>query len=97
MHYLFRFQLFYSLHRLGGQGILLGYLNTFVHAVMYTYYLLSIWMPEIKQSKSTKKNITRLQMVSILEFMNFSGEFSPFCLKCVYNLLETLEPISFIY
>lgn len=47
----------------GGQGVLLGYLNTFVHAVMYTYYLLSIWMPQVKSSKFIKRNITRLQMV----------------------------------
>ncbi|XP_031638604.1 elongation of very long chain fatty acids protein 7-like [Contarinia nasturtii] len=47
----------------GGQGILLGYLNTLVHAVMYTYYLLTIWKPEIKSSKTTKKNITRMQMI----------------------------------
>lgn len=53
----------HSLFPIGGQGILLGYLNTFVHAVMYTYYLLSIWKPEIKSSISIKKNITRLQMV----------------------------------
>lgn len=48
---------------LGGQGIMLGYLNTFVHAVMYTYYLLSIWMPQVKSSNLIKQNITRLQMV----------------------------------
>lgn len=47
----------------GGQGVLLGYLNTFVHAVMYTYYLLSIWMPQVKSSSLIKRNITRLQMV----------------------------------
>lgn len=46
-----------------GQGIMLGYLNSLVHAVMYTYYLLSIWMPSVKTSKLIKRNITRLQMV----------------------------------
>lgn len=48
----------------GGQGILLGYLNSFVHAVMYLYYLLSIWMPQVKSSSLIKQNITRLQMVN---------------------------------
>lgn len=32
---------------------------------MYTYYLLTIWMPEIKSSIEVKKNITRLQMVNL--------------------------------
>lgn len=36
---------------------------------MYTYYLLSIWKPEIKSSKSTKKNITRMQLVINLNFV----------------------------
>lgn len=58
-----------SCFRLGGQGILLGYLNTFVHAVMYTYYLLTIWKPEIKSSISIKKNITRMQIVSEIQLM----------------------------
>lgn len=51
----------------GGQGILLGYLNSLVHAVMYTYYLLSIWMPQVKSSKLIKRNITRMQMVNALK------------------------------
>lgn len=59
---------------LGGQGILLGYLNTFVHAVMYTYYLLSIWKPEIKSSIAIKKNITRMQMVSKIQSMTKSRQ-----------------------
>lgn len=50
---------------------MLGYLNAFVHAVMYTYYLLSIWMPSVKSSKMIKANITRLQMVNQIFFDHF--------------------------
>lgn len=48
----------------GSQGVLFAFLNCFVHAVMYTYYLISICKPKsFKPSIRMKKNITRLQMV----------------------------------
>lgn len=61
---LIKFLRFDSAGPAAGQGIMLGYVNSLVHAVMYTYYLLSIWMPSIKTSKLIKRNITKLQMVS---------------------------------
>lgn len=49
-----------------GQATLFVYLNCFVHAVMYTYYLLSIYKPlGITPSVTMKKSITCLQTVSI--------------------------------
>lgn len=65
IHFLFQF----GLYRIfaGSQGILLAYLNCFVHAVMYTYYLITIYKPMgITPSVAMKKNITRLQMVIAL-------------------------------
>lgn len=50
---------------LGGQAILFVSLNCFVHAVMYTYYLLSVCNSvKIKSNDVFKRNITRLQLVS---------------------------------
>lgn len=50
---------------LAGQATLFVYLNCFVHAVMYTYYLLSVYKPMgITPSVTMKKSITCLQTVS---------------------------------
>lgn len=48
----------------GGQAILLAYVNCFVNAVMYTYYLIAIFRPSLM----LKKNMTRLQIVSFASF-----------------------------
>ncbi|KAL7728071.1 hypothetical protein ACLKA6_017920 [Drosophila palustris] len=50
----------------GGQVLITGYLNVFVHSVMYGYYYLSSQYPLIKQSLWWKKYITILQMVQFL-------------------------------
>lgn len=49
-------------------GIILGLLNTFVHFVMYFYYLYSAWKEE---SVQWKKYVTILQIVSIFNYLNF--------------------------
>ena len=40
--------------------------NTFVHLVMYGYYFLTIWNPDLGKSGALKQNVTRLQIVSCL-------------------------------
>ncbi|XP_034488136.1 elongation of very long chain fatty acids protein F-like [Drosophila innubila] len=50
----------------GGHCVATGYLNVFVHSVMYGYYYLSSQYPLIKQSLWWKKYITILQMVQFL-------------------------------
>lgn len=53
---------------LGGQAILLMFVNCIVHAIMYTYYLLSICKTmRFKPSITMKKNVTRLQIVSFVQ------------------------------
>lgn len=49
----------------GGQGVYLGYINSLVHAFMYTYYLLTAWNKEFKKSIWVKRRITELQLVSV--------------------------------
>jgi GNS1/SUR4 family len=48
----------------GGHATLLGIINSFVHAVMYFYYFMSAYKPEIKKSIFWKKQITHIQMVT---------------------------------
>lgn len=50
----------------GGHSIYVTTINSFVHVVMYTYYLLTAWDPEYKKSVWWKKHITQLQIVRIL-------------------------------
>jgi GNS1/SUR4 family len=48
----------------GGHGTFLGLINTFVHIIMYSYYLLTALGPGVQKYLWWKKHITRLQMVS---------------------------------
>ncbi|XP_050342333.1 elongation of very long chain fatty acids protein 7-like [Nymphalis io] len=49
----------------GGQGILIGYVNALVHAVMYTYYLLAGLGDEYKKYLWWKKYLTILQLLPV--------------------------------
>lgn len=84
----------------GSQGVLFVFLNCFVHAVMYTYYLISIYKPMgFKPSITIKKNITRLQMVSFFRFyfnsMNFSARTISFAFA--FNFLQAQFCLLFIH
>ena len=47
----------------GGHGLLLGMINLYVHGIMYFYYFLTSFKPELKQSIWWKKHITQFQLV----------------------------------
>lgn len=47
----------------GGQPLSLGIINSFVHVIMYGYYFLTHFKPELKQSIWWKKYITQIQMI----------------------------------
>ncbi|CAG4936671.1 unnamed protein product [Colias eurytheme] len=49
----------------GGHGTLVGMINSFVHVVMYSYYLLTVAMPSVKNSLWWKKHITQLQIIQL--------------------------------
>ncbi|CAH0391946.1 unnamed protein product [Bemisia tabaci] len=69
----------------GGHGMSLGLLNNFVHAVMYSYYLLSALRPEYKRSNWMKKKVTQLQMIQFfMLILHFSLPF--FQPNCNYPL-----------
>lgn len=56
----------------GGHSTFFGLLNTFVHIVMYTYYMFSAMGPQYQKYLWWKKYLTTLQMVS--ERFVFFGE-----------------------
>lgn len=55
---------FLSRRFLGGHSTFFGLLNTFVHIVMYSYYLFSALGPQFQKYLWWKKYLTTLQMVS---------------------------------
>lgn len=48
----------------GGNSTFFGFLNTFVHIIMYSYYLVAALGPQYKKYLWWKKYLTLLQMVS---------------------------------
>ncbi|XP_032672912.1 elongation of very long chain fatty acids protein AAEL008004 [Odontomachus brunneus] len=57
----------------GGHGIFIGIINSFVHIIMYSYYLLAALLPQYQQYLWWKKYITTLQM-------------GQFCLAFLHNI-----------
>lgn len=55
---------------------MLGLVNSFIHAIMYGYYLLTTVAPEYKKSIWWKKYITRMQLVSFIYFVG-TAKFRP--------------------
>ncbi|KAI4460630.1 fatty acid acyl transferase-related [Holotrichia oblita] len=53
----------------GGHSTFFGFLNTFVHIIMYTYYMLSAFGPEMHKYLWWKKYLTTLQMVQFVGIM----------------------------
>ncbi|VVC93378.1 unnamed protein product [Leptidea sinapis] len=49
----------------GGHGTLIGMVNSFVHIVMYGYYLLTVIVPSTKNSVWLKKHITQMQIIQL--------------------------------
>lgn len=56
-------------HLLGGHSTFFGLLNTFVHIVMYTYYLLAAMGPKIQPYLWWKKYLTAFQMLQFIAIM----------------------------
>lgn len=48
----------------GGHSTFFGFLNTFVHIIMYSYYMLAALGPHMQKYLWWKKYVTTLQMVS---------------------------------
>ncbi|XP_072940388.1 very long chain fatty acid elongase 7-like [Epargyreus clarus] len=53
----------------GGHGTFIGVVNSFVHIIMYCYYLLSVAIPSIKNMLWAKKLVTQLQILQFFLFV----------------------------
>ncbi|XP_064482566.1 very long chain fatty acid elongase AAEL008004-like [Ornithodoros turicata] len=83
---------FYFLFAPEGQPALGLCMNAFVHVVMYTYYFLSTFGPEVKKYLWWKIYLTRLQ---ILQFVIFIGHMSiPLFVDCGFPKSLCLVPIA---
>lgn len=75
---------------------MLGTINSFVHVIMYGYYFLTSYRPELKNSMWWKKHITQIQLVSeqaVYTCIVFLFVFARSCLCCVYVPRCPLIPI----
>lgn len=52
----------------GGHGTFIGWINSFVHIIMYSYYFLSAFGPQMQKYLWWKKYITNLQMVGLTQW-----------------------------
>lgn len=50
----------------GGHGTLLGVINSFVHIIMYTYYMLAAFGPQMQPYLWWKKYLTSLQLLQFV-------------------------------
>ncbi|KAL4711173.1 hypothetical protein ACJJTC_015282 [Scirpophaga incertulas] len=65
----------------GGEGTILALLNSIVHVVMYTYYLLSGLGPRFQKYLWWKKYVTKLQLIQFVLMLLYCAwtHFSPRC------------------
>ncbi|XP_075970163.1 very long chain fatty acid elongase 7-like [Anticarsia gemmatalis] len=65
----------------GGEGAVLALLNSIVHVVMYSYYLLSGLGPRFQKYLWWKKYVTKLQLIQFILMLTYCAwtHFSPRC------------------
>lgn len=72
----------------GGQAILLGIINSYVHVIMYSYYFMTSFRPELKQSMWWKRYITQVQLIQFaVLFVHF---LTPIFFNCGFSKLFSL-------
>ncbi|XP_049530546.1 elongation of very long chain fatty acids protein AAEL008004-like isoform X2 [Anopheles darlingi] len=68
----------------GSHATLLGLINSFVHVIMYFYYFLTSFKPELKNSLWWKKHITQVQLSQVYSCI-FSCNLQFLCSILVYH------------
>ncbi|KAI9584430.1 elongation of very long chain fatty acids protein [Glossina fuscipes] len=65
----------------GGHVTLLGFINSFIHIIMYTYYLLAALGPQVQKYLWWKKYLTIMQIIQFLIIFVHTGQlqFQPNC------------------
>ncbi|XP_034945960.1 elongation of very long chain fatty acids protein 7 isoform X2 [Chelonus insularis] len=82
----------------GGHGTFIGVINSFVHIIMYTYYLLAAVFPDYQQYFWWKRYITTLQMGQFC--LAFLHSFQLLFYDCAYprwSLILILPNAMFFY
>ncbi|XP_058455920.1 elongation of very long chain fatty acids protein AAEL008004-like [Malaya genurostris] len=57
----------------GGHGAMLALINTYVHAIMYFYFFLTVYQPELSKNVRWKKFVTISQMVQFAGLVVYFG------------------------
>lgn len=66
------FPLFHWFHSISGeQGVVVGLLNSFVHIVMYFYYMVSAMGPEYQKYIWWKKYMTKIQLIQFVLILSY--------------------------
>ncbi|XP_046477984.1 very long chain fatty acid elongase AAEL008004 [Neodiprion pinetum] len=82
----------------GGHGTFIGIINTFVHIVMYTYYLLAAMLPQYQAYLWWKKYITTLQMGQFcIAFLHSLQLLIYDCDYPKWSLMIILPNVTFFY
>ncbi|XP_041976554.1 elongation of very long chain fatty acids protein AAEL008004 [Aricia agestis] len=83
----------------GGHGTFLGVINSFIHIIMYGYYLVAGLGPEYQKYLWWKQHLTSLQLIQFV--MIFTHNFTVMFRDCSYpkgiNFLLSLNAGVFIY
>ncbi|KAK2580404.1 hypothetical protein KPH14_006155 [Odynerus spinipes] len=83
----------------GGHGTLLGVINSFIHVIMYSYYMLAAFGPQIQPYLWWKKYLTMMQLIQfgIIGVHNVQVLFNGCNYPKVLAGLLTINSILFIY
>ncbi|KAF7279823.1 very long chain fatty acid elongase 7-like [Rhynchophorus ferrugineus] len=83
----------------GGHGSLLGLVNAFIHVILYTYYFLAAFGPEIQKYLWWKKYVTKLQLVQFVIIFVHNLQVIP--RDCsypkIFNILLVIQSGYFMY
>ncbi|KAI8428752.1 hypothetical protein MSG28_007437 [Choristoneura fumiferana] len=82
----------------GGHGTLIGVMNSFVHIIMYTYYMFAAMGPKYQRFFAWKRHITTLQMVQFcIAFLHSSQLLFYDCGYPRWSVVFTLPNSIFFY
>jgi len=83
----------------GGHGTLLGVINSFIHVIMYSYYLLASMGPQYQKYLWWKRYLTAMQMVQfcIVGIHNIQVLFRTCSYPKTINVLLASQAVYFFY
>lgn len=88
--------MFFSLSISGGQGTIVCLVNSFIHIIMYAYYMLAAMGPKVQKYLWWKRYLTILQIVSFLFFYWKPTILSIYLISCHFSLSVCLSQVQFV-